>query len=533
MGFITIEGENQIAAKQGGGLTLNIANFVLANIAGLGAEPADRIEAMPIAGDIVDMLPVTMAGYVNTNQVVYSLTMDSSIGDYDFNWIGLVDDEGKLIAVTYTPLIQKRATAGAVPGNNLTRNFLIAYSGIQATVAIAVPAATWQIDFNARLQGIDERERLANFDLYGHDGFIGDGYSIVRQGATTTYDVLAGVGYVGGIRINNAATQQVVAAALDSIWLDVSLEGDISDVSPVINFVIDAAVHNDYLDGNGVQHYLTKLSDIAADGSVTDTRVGDAAKKYTDDAVAGHIHNGYITGLTLSNNAIDLNNDIDIAIGKCASDAGEKLSLDSVLTKQLDAIWAIGSDAGGLFSGAKAINTWYHVFLIKKDSDGTIDAGFDTSVTALNIPAGYTAYRRIGSVLTDAAGNITPFIQHGDYFNWLLPQYDLGSSLTTARVEHVFSSPLGIDTLVRIDVSAIDTSTAATRLRVYSPYADDDVVNDGNATFNAYVGTTQGSNAGFQVEILTNKLSQVSLRVSIVGLTFYFKTVGYTDFRGR
>jgi len=283
MGFITIEGENQIAAKQGGGLTLNIANFVLANIAGLGVEPADRIEAMPIVGDIVDTLPVTMAGYVNTNQVVYSLTMDSSIGDYDFNWIGLVDDEGKLIAVTYTPLIKKRATAGAVPGNNLTRNFLIAYSGIQATVAIAVPAATWQIDFNARLQGIDERERLANFDLYGHDGFIGDAYSIVRQAATTTYDVSVGVGYVGGIRIDNAALQQVIAAALDSVWIDVSLQGDISDVSPVVDFIIDAAAHVDYTDGNGFEHYLVKLCDIAADGSVVDVRTtGTAHEKEAD-----------------------------------------------------------------------------------------------------------------------------------------------------------------------------------------------------------------------------------------------------------
>jgi len=283
MGFITIEGENQIAAKQGAGQPLNIVNFVLANIAGLGVEPADRIEAMPIAGDIVDTLPVTMAGYVNTNQVVYSLTMDSSIGDYDFNWIGLVDDEGKLIAVTYTPLIQKRATAGAVPGNNLTRNFLIAYSGIQATAAIAVPAATWQIDFNARLHGIDERERLSNYDLYGHECFIGDGYLIVRQGATTTYDVLAGIGYVGGVRINNAATQQVVAAASTSLWLDVSLQGDISDMSPVVNFVIDAVVQNDYIDGNGIQHYLTKLSDIAGDGSVTDARAaGSSHEKKAD-----------------------------------------------------------------------------------------------------------------------------------------------------------------------------------------------------------------------------------------------------------
>lgn len=273
MAFITVAGENQIAAKQGAAQVLNITHFVLAYIAGLGSEPANRIEAMPDAGNIKAELPVTQSGYVNTNQVVYSLVMDSSLGDYDFNWVGLKDADGVLIACTYTPTIQKRKTTGAVPGNNLTRNFLIAFSGIQATTAIAVPAETWQIDFNARLWGIDERERLSNYDIYSHEGFFGDGWKVTRQGATTTYDVAAGIGYVGGVRIASAATQQVtVSGPPKSIWLDVSLQGDISDVSAVVDFIIDAVLHEDYTDANGFDHYVTKIADIAANGSVTDTR---------------------------------------------------------------------------------------------------------------------------------------------------------------------------------------------------------------------------------------------------------------------
>jgi hypothetical protein len=274
MAFITVAGENQIAAKQGASQILDITHFVLANIAGLGAEPANRIEAMPAAGNIMATLPVTSSGYVNGNQVVYSLVMDSSIGDFDFNWVGLKDADGVLIACTYTPLIQKRQTAGAVPGNNLTRNFLIAFSGILATTAIAVPAETWQIDFNARLWGIDERERLSNYDIYGHEGFFSDGWKAVRDGATTTYNVQPGVGYVGGVRIASAIVQAVtVAGPPKSIWVDASLQGDISDVSAVVDFVIDAVAHADYTDANGFKHFVTKIADIAADGSVTDVRV--------------------------------------------------------------------------------------------------------------------------------------------------------------------------------------------------------------------------------------------------------------------
>ncbi|MEE7625433.1 phage tail protein [Methylobacter sp. Wu8] len=274
MAFITVAGETQIAVKQGASQILDITHFVLANIAGLGAEPVNRVEAMPAAGNIMSTLPVTSFGYVNGNQVVYSLVMDSSIGDFDFNWVGLKDADGVLIACTYTPLIQKRKTTGAIPGNNLTRNFLIAFSGIQATTAIAVPAETWQIDFNARLWGIDERERLSNYDIYGHQGFFGDGWKVVRDGATTTYNVQPGVGYVGGVRIAGAIVQPLtVAGPPKSIWLDVSLQGDISSVSAVVAFVIDAAAHTDYTDNLGFHHYVTKIADIAADGSVADMRV--------------------------------------------------------------------------------------------------------------------------------------------------------------------------------------------------------------------------------------------------------------------
>lgn len=293
MGFITIQGENQIAAKQGAGETLNITGFVLANIDGLGSEPVNRIASLPAPADIMDELNVTNFGYVNTNQVVYSLVMDSSIGDYDFNWVGLVDDEGVLIAVTHTPLIQKRATSGGVPGNNLTRNFLIAYSGIQATTAIDVPAETWQIDFNARLHGIDERERLSNFDIYGAASFMETGWQVVRDGATTTYNVLPGIGYVGGIRIASAVAQPVtVASGPNSIWVDVSLQGDISDMSAVVDFIVSNVAQADYTDPNGFKHYLTKLCSVAVGGAVTDTRT--SADQLADHLSASDPHSQYL-----------------------------------------------------------------------------------------------------------------------------------------------------------------------------------------------------------------------------------------------
>ncbi|MBJ7536944.1 phage tail-collar fiber domain-containing protein [Marinomonas transparens] len=277
MAFITIAGQNQIAKKQGDNTALNIATFVLANVPNLGSEPATRIESIPNS-DVVDQLSVTKSGYVNTNQVVYSLVMGSNVGDYQFNWVGLVDDEGVLIAVTYIPLTTKKKNDGAVPGNTFTRNFLISYTGIQQTTSITVPAETWQIDFTARLSGIDERERLANLDVYGHEGFLGDGWKVT--GSAGTYSVAAGIGYVGGIRAKNTAPQEITTSTFpNEIWLNVSLQGDISDMTAVAEFVIDTGPFTDYVDGNGISHYLTKLANIDAAGEVVEARTTSEIEK--------------------------------------------------------------------------------------------------------------------------------------------------------------------------------------------------------------------------------------------------------------
>jgi hypothetical protein len=272
MGFITITGENTIAAKQGAGQILAITEFVLANIPGLGAEPVSRIPIEPLIGEIVDTRAVSLSGYLQANQVVYSIVLDSAVGDFFFNWVGLRDIDGNFIAVSYIPLIEKRKTNGSVQGNNLTRSFLIEYSGIAATTAITVPAETWQIDFNARLWGIDDRERLSNFDIYGHESFFDTAFQVSLQ-AGDVYDIATGIAYVGGIRAELLTVSHVTAATKPtSVWMDVSLQGNVSDVSAVITFTVNPAMQADYTDGLGFKHYLAKLADIAADGSVIDSR---------------------------------------------------------------------------------------------------------------------------------------------------------------------------------------------------------------------------------------------------------------------
>lgn len=127
-----------------------------------------------------------------------------------------------------------------------------------------------------------------------------------------------------------------------------------------------------------------------------------AGNTNTAVAQADYIQWPYITV-----NGSDTDHDIDFSAGRVAdSTAASMLILESVMTKQIDSAWTVGNNAGGLFSGTVANSTTYYCFLIQKDSDDSIDCGFDTSSTAANIPSGYTNYRRIAQFSTDGSANI-------------------------------------------------------------------------------------------------------------------------------
>jgi hypothetical protein len=121
-------------------------------------------------------------------------------------------------------------------------------------------------------------------------------------------------------------------------------------------------------------------------------------------------------GMDISNNTGDATNDIDISAGGCSDSTGVYFMTGGAMTKRLDAAWAAGTNQGGIFSGAKGASTWYAVHAIRKDSDASVDYGFDTSATAANKPAGYTYYRRIGYILTDGASAILAFYKIGNRF---------------------------------------------------------------------------------------------------------------------
>lgn len=269
---ITTAGETLFAQKQAAGEVLTVSRFVFANVPGLNtAGTVNRSSKRPPAAQIVYTAPVDRAGFVNPNQVIFSVMVDSDVGDWDFNWIGLESEEGVLVAVAYVPLQQKRKNVPPLQiGNNLTRNFLVEYTGAQAITGIKVDASTWQHDFTARLKGIDERERLSNRDVYGHACFFDTGLQLEKSFGR--YQLSAGLAYIEGVRVELAEPMHAQLEELPAkVWLDVALIRQGSEVTAQWAVAFGNA-RSDYQDSNGVQHYLVPLASVSGNADLVDLR---------------------------------------------------------------------------------------------------------------------------------------------------------------------------------------------------------------------------------------------------------------------
>ncbi|WP_421139566.1 phage tail protein [Pseudomonas sp. NFX15] len=272
MAAITIAGENLIAEKQAAQEVLVVSKFLYALVPGLDpATPVDRYAGKPPPEQIMYETDITKGGYVDPNQVVYSSMIGSNVGDWDFNWLGLETAEGALLAAAYTPVQQKRKN---IPnqqiGNNITRNMMLVFDGAQSVTELTINADTWQADFTVRMSGMDERERLSNRDMFGRACFFADSLALVYQDEQFTLQ--PGIAYVEGLAVHQPAGALITPPAFPfTLWYDISLQGQLSDVKVVLATSYgDALV--DYADNNGVWHYLVPVATVLSATEITDLR---------------------------------------------------------------------------------------------------------------------------------------------------------------------------------------------------------------------------------------------------------------------
>ncbi|EAA8309176.1 phage tail protein [Salmonella enterica subsp. enterica] len=286
---ITLAFEQWKAQQGATGEPVLLDEFVFANVPGLDPDkPVDRNETLPPAEQIVHRQAVSRKGVVNDNAVVHSVVLGADVGDFSFNWIGLLNKaSGTLAMIVHAPLQQKLKTAEGQQGNVLTRSFLMEYNGAQAETGINTPAETWQIDFTARMAGMDERQRLENIDIFGAAAFFGDGYLVGKSG--NQFYVTKGTGYVAGLRTTLAENLNITVTTRPvKVWLDVCWTGTLTSVWGVQSRITVADNLADYVQ-NGVQHYVFAVAGIDENGNITDLRPkGTLNEQQASDALRKH-----------------------------------------------------------------------------------------------------------------------------------------------------------------------------------------------------------------------------------------------------
>lgn len=237
---------------------------------------------------------------------------------------------------------------------------------------------------------------------------------------------------------------------------------------------------------------------------------------------------GNIDGFIMSNDA-DIANDLSIEPGACRDSTNViNIALLSTMVKRFDAVFAEDTGNGGFYvAAAKAADTWYNVFSIIKDTNDHVDIYADISIIAANIPADYTKFRRIGSFLTDGAGDIIEFIQYPDgRFLWKsLPLDQAASPGVTTMQTLTISIPLGVPCLATLNVDVDNT----TGIYIKNPSVDDQVPSNTISPLSSF--STNGDLA-VQIEVMTDENSQINWRLDF-NRNVFMTVVGWIDFRGK
>lgn len=271
---ITSAFEHLKAQEAAGGNRIIIDQFVFANIPGLNVtDTPPESEPLPPDAQIVHRQAVDRNGVVNENTVAYSVTLPESVGDFTFNWLGLVSSAtNTLCMAVYLHPQEKIKTADGKQGNTLIYSEIMEYAGASAATGITTPVSTWQIDFTARLHGMDEATRKAALDIYGPGLFFNNAFKLTVQ-ATGQATFEPGIAYLRGLRVelDVPGTLTYSTGISQTVYIDAALTGTLTGENKAM-FTLTSQKSADYIDDLGFAHYVEPVATISASGEITDIR---------------------------------------------------------------------------------------------------------------------------------------------------------------------------------------------------------------------------------------------------------------------
>lgn len=252
---------------------------------------------------------------------------------------------------------------------------------------------------------------------------------------------------------------------------------------------------------------------------------------------------GAIFGYIATNTPGALTTQVTMGFGNCRDSTNQRsIPRLTPMAKSLSAQWVAGNGNGGRdqLAAPAAGETW-HVFAILNDTSGITDVLLSKSLTAPTLPAGYTYFRRVFSLLLDASANIRQFIHDGDTVTWTVRGTEWANtpnSNTTGTLRDI-GVPKGLRLLVRFYYSSQGVGGTANNpafTGIFDPNLGAVPV-WGTPTQWAQIRVQfNDANERYQTRIIEqwcNTNAQVYTASNDTGDTLAGGVLGYTDYRGR
>lgn len=223
-------------------------------------------------------------------------------------------------------------------------------------------------------------------------------------------------------------------------------------------------------------------------------------------------------GFYTTQNAVDTLYDVDISVGACWDTTRSVWIEGAAMTKQLDAAWAAGTNAGFLDTGTVASSTAYHIFVMINELDGSVDyiASLSNNWAGVTKPTNYTKGQIIGFVPRSTV--ILNFNWSGNSCHINYPHLFVNDTTITDGVYENYNCFAAPDnSIAEIMCFGTNGTTSTPDMDVYLAYADGNLGSAGSGQIVSGVDLTAGVSVQQTMGVglvLTNNSGQIKAAVT-------------------
>ncbi len=230
-----------------------------------------------IPAELVDTVDISQWSATNADTMIFTAVLESSFGDYEFNWLGLYNSEHDvLIQVAYEPTQTKIATSGQNIGTVLAKTMALQIKGGAAIFNMQESAQSWVFDFTGRQRTAEQIQRAAMRGVYGSGTYVTNAGQVTK--GASVYQVTTGAAIIDGLRVEIPATDTAIASDTATenypfyIYATVAQTITGNSVENTIAIETSQTTLDDYTGTHGEKFARVLIATLTDENTITDNR---------------------------------------------------------------------------------------------------------------------------------------------------------------------------------------------------------------------------------------------------------------------